>query len=109
VWLAGDAAHLTGPAGMQSMNAGLQEAAELADRLALVRGGRNGLGRLEEYGRERIAAWRVLLGLDGRLRPGPRAPGFVAANAQRLLPCLPATGSDLVELASRLGLELGRS
>ena len=36
VWLAGDAAHLTGPLGMQSMNAGLDEASDLAARLVRV-------------------------------------------------------------------------
>ena len=30
VWLAGDAGHLTGPAGMHSMNVGLREALDLA-------------------------------------------------------------------------------
>jgi 2-polyprenyl-6-methoxyphenol hydroxylase-like FAD-dependent oxidoreductase len=108
VWLAGDAAHLTGPAGMQSMNAGLDEAADLAQRIARVLRGGEGQGLLESYGRERLAAWRFLLGRQGGLRPGAGASAFVAKNAARLLPCIPATGEDLGALAGQLALEVDR-
>jgi 2-polyprenyl-6-methoxyphenol hydroxylase-like FAD-dependent oxidoreductase len=106
VWLAGDAAHLTGPAGMQSMNAGLREAVELATRVARIRSGQGGLDLLETYGRERVAEWRFLLGLAGGLRPFASAPPFVAANAARLLSCLPVTGDELRALARQIGLEV---
>jgi len=108
VWLAGDAGHLTGPAGMQSMNAGLREASDLASRLARCRRGEVGPDVLEEYGRERLAEWRFLLGQAGGLRPGPGASPFAAGYAERLLPCLPATGEELGVLAGQLGLELDR-
>jgi 2-polyprenyl-6-methoxyphenol hydroxylase-like FAD-dependent oxidoreductase len=108
VWLAGDAAHLTGPAGMQSMNAGLAEAHELAVGIASIRSGRARLESLEAYGRERHAEWSFLLGLRGGLRPGPETSEFVARNVARLLPCLPAIGKDLPALASQLGLEVDR-
>lgn len=109
VWLAGDAAHLTGPAGMQSMNAGLAEARELAARIGRVRVREGGLELLEAWGRERRALWEFLLGRRGGLRPGPRTPAFVAESAARLLPCLPATGEDMEPLAAQLGLEVDRS
>ena len=109
VWLAGDAAHLTGPAGMQSMNAGLDEASDLAARLERIRRGNGDVGLLEEYGRERASAWRFLLGREGRLRPGPATPAFVAKNAERLLSCLPATGEELAALAAEVGLAVDRS
>jgi 2-polyprenyl-6-methoxyphenol hydroxylase-like FAD-dependent oxidoreductase len=108
VWLAGDAAHLTGPAGMQSMNAGLAEAHELASSIARVREGEAGLDRLDAYGRERLAEWSFLLGRRGRLRPVVAASEFVARNVARLLPCLPAIGEDLPPLAAQLGLEVER-
>ena len=108
VWLAGDAAHLTGPAGMQSMNAGLAEAHDLAGRIKRVRDGHAGLDLLDAYGRERLAEWAFLLGRRGGLRPGASAPEFVAQNAARLLPCLPATGDGLAPLAAQLGLEVDR-
>jgi NADPH-dependent dioxygenase len=108
IWLAGDAAHLTGPAGMQSMNAGLAEAHQLATSIARIRRGQAGLDELEAYGRERLADWGFLLGLRGGLRPNAGASDFVARNAARLLPCLPATPADLPPLAAQLGLEVDR-
>jgi 2-polyprenyl-6-methoxyphenol hydroxylase-like FAD-dependent oxidoreductase len=108
VWLAGDAAHLTGPAGMQSMNAGLAEAQGLAARIKRIRDGQAGLELLDAYGRERLADWGFLLGQRGGLRPGASASEFVAKNAARLLPCLPATGAGLAPLAAQLGLEVDR-
>jgi 2-polyprenyl-6-methoxyphenol hydroxylase-like FAD-dependent oxidoreductase len=108
VWLAGDAAHLTGPAGMQSMNAGLAEAHDLAGRIARVLRVGEGRELLEGYGRERLAQWRFLLGRQGGLRASASTPPFAANNAQRLLACLPATGEDLGGLASQIGLEVDR-
>ena len=109
VWLAGDAAHLTGPAGMQSMNAGLAEAHELASTIARVRSGGAGLDALEAYGRERLAEWSFLLGLRGGLRPNASASAFLANNAGRLLACLPATSAaDLAPLAAQFGLDVDR-
>ena len=108
VWLAGDAAHLTGPAGMQSMNAGIDEASDLSSRIVGALRGGKGVSTLESYGAERRAAWEFLLGRRGGLRPGPRTPPFLAANAARLLPCLPATGEELVALAGQLGLAVDR-
>jgi pentachlorophenol monooxygenase len=108
VWLAGDAAHLTGPAGMQSMNAGLDEASDLAARVAGVLRGGESASTLESYGAERRAEWEFLLGRRGGLRPDGRTPPIVVKNASRLLPCLPATGEDLVALAAQLGLAVDR-
>jgi 2-polyprenyl-6-methoxyphenol hydroxylase-like FAD-dependent oxidoreductase len=53
-WLAGDAAHQTGPAGMQSMNIGFREAAHLADAITHVlrKGGSKKL--LQNYERSRL-------------------------------------------------------
>ncbi len=107
-WLAGDAAHLTGPAGMQSMNAGLDEASDLASRLVGVLRGGQAPATLESYGRERRAAWEFLLGRRGGLRAGARTLPFIAENTARLLPCLPATGENLVALAGQLGLTVDR-
>ena len=45
LWLAGDAGHMTGPVGMQSMNVGLREANELARIIhEPAHGGRNAHG-----------------------------------------------------------------
>ena len=65
VWLAGDAGHLTGPAGMQSMNVGLREAKQLTDIMADVLNGPGSAQQFQEYNQQRQAEWRQLLGLAG--------------------------------------------
>jgi 2-polyprenyl-6-methoxyphenol hydroxylase-like FAD-dependent oxidoreductase len=102
VWLAGDSAHLTSPVGVQSMNAGLGEARDLADRIADTLGG-NGSGSLEEYDRGHRERWRFLLGID----VGPEAGGadaWVRERASRILSSVPATGDDLRRLLAQIGL-----
>lgn len=59
--LAGDAAHLYGPMGGQGMNGGLQDAQNLAWRLALVATGRAPEGLLDGYDAERRAVARGVL------------------------------------------------
>jgi 2-polyprenyl-6-methoxyphenol hydroxylase-like FAD-dependent oxidoreductase len=53
VLLAGDAAHVHSPAGGQGMNTGVQDAHNLAWKLALVAGGEAGPGLLDSYHAER--------------------------------------------------------
>ena len=53
VFLAGDAAHIHSPAGAQGMNTGIQDAANLAWKLALVVTGRAGADLLDSYHDER--------------------------------------------------------
>lgn len=108
-WLVGDAAHLTGPAGIQSMNSGLREAVALTDALsAVVRGGK-GSDVLEDYGRSRRAEWRFLLGRSGGLKAGPNTPPWAAKHAARLLACLPGTDEGLDALAREIGLTAQRT
>ena len=93
VWLAGDAAHLTGPLGAQSMNAGLAEAEDLSARLARVVRQGAPASLLEEYGAACQAAWGGLLD-----------PASASAGRRGLLrPCLPATGADLEALLGQAG------
>jgi 2-polyprenyl-6-methoxyphenol hydroxylase-like FAD-dependent oxidoreductase len=103
VWLAGDAAHQTGPVGGQSMNAGLLEGADLADRLSRIL--REGASRelLEAYSREHREDWQRLLGVKAGLSAGPQAGAWAKAHAARVLPCLPALGEDLARVADQLG------
>ncbi len=105
-WLAGDAAHLAGPIGVQSMNGGLEDAAELAGRIASLVQEEDEGAALVAYGRERQASWRRLLGVDGAVRAGSGASPWIAGHAERLAAALPAAGDDYAELARQLGLEL---
>lgn len=106
VWLAGDAGHLTGPAGMQSMNVGLQEAKQLADILssALREGG--SVEPLQDYNRQRITQWRGLLGLEGGLIPQTDTDPWIRDHTEQLLPCIPASGAGLAALARQVKLEM---
>lgn len=106
VWLAGDAAHLAGPVGVQSMNIGLKEAHELAWRIAEVLHADGGDDLFEDYDRQRHAEWNTLLGLDGPAEAAAGAAPWVERHAHRLIPCLPASGDDLTLLARRVGLQL---
>jgi 2-polyprenyl-6-methoxyphenol hydroxylase-like FAD-dependent oxidoreductase len=102
VWLAGDAAHSTGPLGAQSLNVGMQEAHDLALRMAeLV--DRPSVGRLgHDYGAQRRLQWQQLFGLGPSKPSVVRAQDWVKRNMTMLLPSLPAAGDDLDDLLDQL-------
>ena len=103
LWLAGDAAHLTGPGGVQSMNLGLFEGRDLAVRIAEAM--KTGdVAPLEEYNTRWSAVWRELQGLTGGLEPALDCPDWMRDKGARLLPCLPAHGEELRALAAQVGL-----
>ena len=60
-FLAGDAAHIHSPVGAQGMNTGLQDAYNLAWKLALVASGRADAALLDTYEEERMPVARRLL------------------------------------------------
>ncbi|MFD0052750.1 FAD-dependent oxidoreductase [Streptomyces sp. NPDC127168] len=62
VFVAGDAAHVHSPASGQGMNTGIQEAYNLAWKLAQVDQGHAGKELLDSYGEERVPIGRALLG-----------------------------------------------
>lgn len=104
-WLAGDAAHTTGPVGMQSMNVGFAEADQLADLLAGVLRESASLEQLKTYNSRWLAEWRGLLAVHEELKPGEKTDPWIFQHRHQLLPCLPAWGADLAELAQQLALE----
>jgi 2-polyprenyl-6-methoxyphenol hydroxylase-like FAD-dependent oxidoreductase len=65
-FLLGDAAHIHSPVGAQGMNTGLQDAYNLAWKLALVIAGRADAALLDSYERERIPVAQRLLGTTDR-------------------------------------------
>lgn len=105
-WLAGDAAHQTGPAGMQSMNRGLLEAAQLAGALARVLRERASVELLEQYNQSSREEWRQLLGIAGPLKARSGANPWVKEHRADILPCLPASGDHLKALLGQLQLDL---
>jgi 2-polyprenyl-6-methoxyphenol hydroxylase-like FAD-dependent oxidoreductase len=104
VWLAGEAAHLTGPLGTHSLNIGIDEAAELALRRGdcLRHPTRAEFG--QDYEAKRTREWRLILGLDAPPSLGPRSAGWALQYLDQLLPCLPASGADLDDLLDQLRL-----
>jgi 2-polyprenyl-6-methoxyphenol hydroxylase-like FAD-dependent oxidoreductase len=104
VWLAGDAGHLTGPAGIQSMNVGLREARDLARFFVHSCDPRGSVDSLRGYEAERQAEWKRLHGIAGRVEAGPTTHPEIARHKDALIACLPASGAALESLAAGLGL-----
>jgi 2-polyprenyl-6-methoxyphenol hydroxylase-like FAD-dependent oxidoreductase len=103
-WLAGDAAHQTGPLGMQSMNIGFREAAALADSIKHILRDGAPMDLERRYGQERWREWKCQLGLgDGPLATGA-AGDWVRQRALRILSSLPASGEEINELLGSLGI-----
>lgn len=65
-FVAGDAAHVHSPASGQGMNTGIQEAYNLAWKLAMVLRGQADDALLDTYGTERVPIGRALLGSTKR-------------------------------------------
>jgi len=78
-FLLGDAAHIHSPAGAQGMNTGLQDAYNLAWKLALVVQGRANLALLETYEQERILVAQRLLETTDRAFQLIVADGWLGA------------------------------
>ena len=91
IWLAGDAAHLTGPIGAQSMNVGLREARDLAAAIVAALESRDGAG-LGRYASSRMAEWKALF------NPEPKAGDPLS----QIKPCLPASGPELDALVGQV-------
>src|SRR4030095_2597199 len=66
-FLAGDSAHIHSPAGAQGMNTGIQDAYNLAWKMALVLKGHAGEKLLDTYDEERLAKAQNLLRSTDRL------------------------------------------
>jgi 2-polyprenyl-6-methoxyphenol hydroxylase-like FAD-dependent oxidoreductase len=105
-WLAGDAAHQTGPIGAQSMNVGLLEADLLATGLRKVLRDKAPIDTLAGYNQQCQARWRQLLGLSGGLKAAATVNPWVSDCVARLLPCVPGSDQDLVRLVAQLGLTI---
>lgn len=65
-FVAGDAAHVHSPAGAQGMNTGIQDAVNLAWKLALVTSGRGAPALLDTYEAERAPIGRTVLRFTDR-------------------------------------------
>jgi 2-polyprenyl-6-methoxyphenol hydroxylase-like FAD-dependent oxidoreductase len=96
VFLAGDSAHVHSPAGGQGMNTGIQDAMNLAWKLALVVHQKSLDSLLNSYSEEREPVARMVLSLtDGLTRMATLQGGLGQQLRNALIPML--TGIHLVE------------
>jgi len=92
VFVAGDAAHIHSPAGGQGMNTGLQDAANLAWKLALVQKGLAPPSLLDTYHTERWPVGQKILNFTDKLFAGMASQkGWVAGLRNRLVPLFATT------------------
>jgi 2-polyprenyl-6-methoxyphenol hydroxylase-like FAD-dependent oxidoreductase len=104
-WLAGDAAHQTGPIGMQSMNMGFREGADLAAKLTRILRDKGSPDLLETYDVEHQMEWEQLLGWKGGLQANSATDAWIRQRSVRIPGCIPASGEELTLLLHQLGLE----
>jgi 2-polyprenyl-6-methoxyphenol hydroxylase-like FAD-dependent oxidoreductase len=108
VMLAGDAAHIHSPLGAQGMNTGMQDAMNLAWKLALVVQGRAPVRLLESYQIERAAVGTRLLQDDELLtRQAFMHHPLATATRDRVAPCLaqlPQTQQFITNTAAELSI-----
>ena len=96
VFVAGDSAHIHSPAGGQGMNTGIQDAFNLAWKIALVVHGKSPASLLNSYNEEREPVAKMVLDLTDRLtRMATLQSGLGQQLRNALLPIL--TGIHLVE------------
>jgi len=107
VSLLGDAAHMAGPVGVQSMNVGFAEAMELASLVTALIKRDAPKDSIDSYDRERASGWRRLLGLDSSPVADESASDWIRHRADRIPACIPASGEMLGQALEGLGLKLG--
>lgn len=107
VFLAGDAAHIHSPAGGQGMNTGMQDAFNLAWKLAATIRGEGGQTLLDSYDAERhpvaenVIKFSTTLTKAGTLRGGARA---VRNAVLRVAGNIPAVGDKLANIVEEIGV-----
>lgn len=88
VFLAGDAAHIHSPAGGQGMNTGIQDAFNLAWKLAAVQQGRMPAWLLDTYEQERMPVAHRLLDFTDRLFEVMAGHGLLGRTLRAIAPHL---------------------
>jgi 2-polyprenyl-6-methoxyphenol hydroxylase-like FAD-dependent oxidoreductase len=105
VFLAGDAAHIHSPAGGQGMNTGMQDAFNLAWKLAAVVGGEGGQSLLDSYHIERHPVAEKVIDFSGNLTKAGTLRGGASAvrNAiLRVIGNIPAVGDKLASIVEEV-------
>ncbi|OBK93483.1 hypothetical protein A5645_21470 [Mycobacterium asiaticum] len=112
VFLAGDAAHIHSPAGGQGMNTGMQDAYNLAWKLAAVIQGEAGDSLLDSYEAERLPVADGVIAFTDRLtRAGTLSglPSRVRNTVVRVVSHLPAARRAMANTAEETNLAYPKS
>lgn len=104
-WILGDAAHEGGPIGMQSMNAGLADAAAFADAFAGVGVKHDPVAALQECATARRDEWLRLTTLHRIFHCRDGTHEAIKRHLKQIPWCLPALGVELDHLLRQLGIE----
>jgi len=102
VSLAGDAAHMALPMGIQSMNFGFREAETLASVIAEILKGGKSLELLSQTRTELRNEWIRLLEMSRIVQEELTCSDWIREAAPQLIPCIPASGEDLNLLIRQL-------
>ena len=86
------------------MNLGLQEAAQFVEKVRAVLKDGASPAELREVSEHWHASWERVLGFKPSLVSTPTTAPWVAAHAQQLASCLPASGEHFVNLLGQLDL-----
>src|SRR5215831_5596346 len=106
VFVAGDAAHVHSPAGGQGMNTGMQDACNLAWKLALVARGLGSDTLLDSYSAERSPIAEQVLKTTGRLTSMITATSEVVQFLRNHTACLVLGLAPVRKLAAQTASEL---
>jgi len=112
VFLAGDAAHIHSPAGGQGMNTGMQDAFNLAWKLAAVVNGQAGDTLLDSYEAERIPVADSVIAFTDRLtRAGTLSgvPRRIRDVVIRMLSHVPAARRFMANMAEEVNINYRNS
>jgi NADPH-dependent dioxygenase len=104
IWLAGDAAHMAAPAGMLSMNVGMLEAADLADKLSIDSRQSSREFRLDAYALDRANEWHCLFDIDQQIFSRDASADWLLEHRSNIIGNIPASGQLLSEIFHQLHL-----
>ncbi|MGZ0706724.1 FAD-dependent oxidoreductase [Coraliomargarita sp. W4R53] len=104
IWLAGDAAHMAAPAGILSMNVGMLEGADLAEKLSADTSEEGRQFRLSAYNLDRVTEWRRLFDVDQNIVGKGSTAEWLLRHRSSIIGNIPVSGQAYTEVLSQLKL-----
>lgn len=104
IWLAGDAAHMSPPAGILSMNVGMHEAADLVEHLSTDDSDAVRSFRLQAYAADRLGEWKRLLDTEHHIAGTDATASWLMQHHDDIIGNIPASGESLKAILKQLHL-----